>query len=142
MKNVVIAVIAVGLVACGGHQQQPDTTPTTTNTNTAPPPDDSADMLSPEKMDEVQHDLQRKEMIVSECLASAMEAGEVKHGTHGKVVLEIVIENGRATSVKIQRTDIENKGITDCVIKHVTDIAFPQMKHRYETSYTYAMEAN
>jgi uncharacterized UPF0146 family protein len=81
-------------------------------------------------------------MIVSHCLAAAMEAGEVKKGTHGKVALEITIDGGKATSVKIIHTDIQAKSVTDCVIKHVEDIAFPEMKKSYETSYTYAMEAN
>ena len=111
-----------------------DTTPT--------PHDNSGDMVPPEKMDEVRHNLDRKQMIVSHCLASAMEAGDVKKGTHGKVALEITISGGKATNVKVIHSDIEAKAVTDCVIKHVQDISFPEMPKQYETSYTYAMEAN
>jgi hypothetical protein len=140
-KHVLLAVLM--LAGCGGHKHA-DTTPTD-DTDTTPPTTTSGDpgvMISPEKMDEVQRDLQRKGMIVSQCLASAMDSGEVKKNTHGQITLEIVIESGRATSVKVMRTNIDVKSVQDCVIGHVNDIAFPQMVKRYETSYTYAMEAN
>jgi hypothetical protein len=139
-KHVLLVVLA--LAACGGHKQAA-TTPTGP---TGPAPDDKAApasaMISPEKMDEVQRDLRRKGMIVSQCLAEAMDNGEVKKNTHGEVTLEIVITNGRASNVKIMRTNIDNQHVTDCVIGHVNDIAFPEMPKPYETSYTYAMEAN
>lgn len=139
-----LALIACVLAGCGGHKPA-DTTPTetTTTSDTPPPPDTSGNMIAPEKMDEVQQDLGRKQMIVSHCLATAMEAGEVKRGAHGKVALEIVIDpSGKVDSAKVIKTDIDAKSVTDCVIKHVEDIAFPELPKRYETSYTYAMEAN
>ena len=136
-----LALIAV-LAACGGGKKA-DTTPTASNTTDQQPVEDgSSEMLSPEKMEEVQHDLDRKNMIVSHCLATAVEQGEAKKSAKGKVALEIVIEDGKATSVKVIKTDFDAKSITDCVIGHVQTIEFPQMKHRYETSHTYAMEAN
>lgn len=131
------------LAACGGHKPAPQgpTGPA------SPAPDDTAAaptgvMISPEKMDEVQRDLRRKGMIVSQCLAEAMDNGEVKKNTHGQVTLEIVITSGRASSVKVMKTNIDDHKVTDCVIGHVNDIAFPEMPKPYETSYTYAMEAN
>ena len=137
-----IAMLACLLVACGGKKQE-DTTPTNDMINTTPEAHEGgADMVPPEKMDEVKHDLDRKQMIVSRCLSAAMEAGEVKKGTHGKVGLEITITGNKASNVKIIHSDIEQKSVTDCVIKHVQDIEFPQMSKPYETSYTYAMEAN
>ncbi len=141
MKKIVL--LAAVMIACGGKKQS-DTTPESNMADTTPPPHDSSgDMVDPQKMEEVRHDLDRKQMIVSHCLATAMEAGEVKKGTHGRVTLEIAISaSGHADNVKIIRTDIEAKSVTDCVIKHVEDIAFPEMNKQYETSYTYAMEAN
>jgi hypothetical protein len=110
--------------------------------DTGDPTDRSGNMISPDKMDEVKTELNRKNMIVSHCLATAMEAKEVPRGAHGKIALEIVITGGKATSVKVIRSDIEAKTVQDCVIKHVQGIAFPQMNQTYETSHTYAMEAN
>ena len=136
-----LLLIAV-LAACGGNKQA-DTTPMSNSSDDRPvAQDQSGEMLSPEKMEEVQHDLDRKNMIVSRCLASAVEAGEAKKTAKGKVALEIVIDDGKATSVKVIKSDFEAKSINDCVVGHVQTIEFPQMKHRYETSHTYAMEAN
>jgi hypothetical protein len=144
MKSVLAVVLIVA--ACGGKQKtsgddtgasvlgQPDT---------GDPTDRSGNMISPEKMDEVTQDLKRKQMIVSRCMSTAQEAGEVKKGTHGKVTFEIVIDtSGKATSVKVAKTDIQNEGVLGCAKKHVEDISFPQLPKQYETSFTYAMEAN
>jgi hypothetical protein len=133
--------------ACGGKQQtSPDMTSTSpAQDENSPPPaqDESANMIPPEKMDEVQQELKRKEMIVSHCLASSMELGEVPRGTHGHVRFEIKIgTDGHATDVSVDRTDIQAKSVIECAKKHVMDTAFPTLPHPYETSYMFAMEAN
>jgi hypothetical protein len=105
--------------------------------------DRSGNMIPPEKMDEVNRDLNRKGTIISHCLATAMENKEVSKGAHGKIILEIVIDpSGHASSVKVNRSDIEAQSVQDCVIKHVQEIVFPQLPKQYETSHTYSMEAN
>jgi hypothetical protein len=140
--------ILVVAAACGGGTKQPDTTP--------PPQDDdsqgqgsggsvggnSGGMVSPDKMDEAERDLNRKSMIMSQCLASAMESGDLKRGSHGKVALEIVVTGTRASSVKVIKSDFQVQAVNDCVVKHVQEIEFPRMDKPYETSHTYAMEAN
>jgi hypothetical protein len=104
--------------------------------------DTSGSMISPDKMDETERDLNRKSMVMSQCLAEAMENGDAKRGAHGKVALEIVIDNGKASSIKVIKSDFQSQAINDCVIKHVREIEFPHMVKPYETSHTYAMEAN
>ena len=99
-------------------------------------------MMPPDKMDEAERALDRKSMIMSQCLAAAMENGDVKRGSHGKVALEIVVNNGKASSVKVIKSDFQVQSVNDCVIKHVQEIEFPAMIKPYETSHTYAMEAN
>jgi hypothetical protein len=143
VKNMALVLVVVGIVACGGHKKV-DTTPTggdetpVTNTNT-----DNTAMNSPEKMEEVNNALKRKQMIISRCLASAMENKEVPKNTRGKVTLEIVIApGGKASSVKVVKSDIQAQTVLDCVVKHVSDVSFPEFDKPYETSYTYAMEAN
>lgn len=137
----------IALAACGGKQKPTDTGPSGPSVlgvgDSGDPTDHSGGMIPPEKMDEVSQDLARKQMIISQCYARAMEQGEVKHGSHGKVTFEIVISpEGRASSIKVDKTDITDEGVIDCAKKHVQDIEFPQLPKRYETSYTYAMEAN
>ena len=141
MKNVLF--LAALLSGC--HHKQADTTeepsgPTVDNT---PHPTSGGDIIPPEKMDEVQTDLGRRQMIVSRCLANAMEAGDVPRGTHGHITFEIRIgTGGSAESVKVAKTDIQAKSVLDCATKHVQDTGFPTLPKAYETSYTYAMEAN
>jgi hypothetical protein len=142
-KNVLMMVLVVA--ACGGKQKTGDDTSGSVlgQQDTGDPTDRSGNMISPEKMDEVTQDLKRKEMIVSRCMSAAQETGDVKKGTRGRVTFEIVIDtSGKATSVKVAKTDIQNEGVLGCAKKHVEDISFPQLPKQYETSFTFAMEAN
>ena len=145
MKNALLSLLVVA--ACGGNKKQADQDTTGPSVvgmqDTGDSTDRSGTMIPPEKMDEVTQDLRRKQMIISQCYARAMEDGQVKRGSHGKVTFEIVISTeGKATSVKVDKTDIQEQGVLDCAKKHVEDIEFPQLPKQYETSYTFAMEAN
>jgi hypothetical protein len=144
MRYVLLATL---LVACGGKQTTDDTEPTGPSVmgqqDTGDSTDRSGAMIPPDKMDEVSQDLDRRRDTVSRCLAQAMDNREVKRGTHGKVTFEIVIgTSGHTESVKLDKTDIQDKGVVDCATKIVQETAFPELPHRYETSYTFAMEAN
>ena len=44
--------------------------------------------------------------------------------------------------MQVIKTNIESKTVTDCATKHVQETGFPTLPASYETSYTYAMEAN
>ncbi len=144
MKHVLIAGLAFGLFGC--HHDKADTEthgPMVDNSEHLTPGGGEGAMIPPEKMDEVNTDLGRREMIVSRCLAIAMENQEVKKGTHGHITFEIRIgTGGKAESVKVIKTDIEAKSVTDCATKHVQETGFPTLPQPYETSYTFAMEAN
>ena len=146
MKNALL-LLAV-LAACGGKQKTGDDEsggPSVVGMqDTGDSTDRSGNMIPPEKMDEVTQALKRKAMTITTCLSHAMEAGEVKKGKRGKIALEIVIStSGSAESVKIIKSDFdEAPNINDCVVKHVKEIAFPQLPKQYETSYSYPMEAN
>jgi hypothetical protein len=79
---------------------------------------------------------------VSRCLAIEVDAKELPRNSAGKITLEIVISpSGRADAVKVVRTTLESKMLSDCVIHHVQEIQFPQLPKPYETSYTYGFEA-
>ena len=146
MKRLMILAVVLG---CGGHKTA-DTTQGEENTpsvagmqSTGDSTDHSGAMIPPDKMDEVQNDLKRKSMVVSRCLADAVEAGDVKKNTHGKITLEFVVSTGgKAENIKVVKSDIDAQSVQDCTKKHVAEIEFPQLPHPYETSYTYAMEAD
>jgi hypothetical protein len=134
--------LLAALVACGGHKKQ-DTTPPPDPNDHPTHVDNGGNMIPPEKMDEVNQDLKRRNDLVSRCLANAMEAGEVKRGTHGHIAFEITVgTSGHATDVKVIKSDIDAKSVLDCATKHVQDTGFPELPKPYETSYTYAVEAN
>jgi hypothetical protein len=140
------ALLLAVLVACGGHKSQPQdpTGPSVLGVqDQGDPTDRSGNMIPPEKMDEIQNDLKRKQQIISRCLADAVEAGEAKKNTHGKVVVELVVStSGKAQNVKVVKSDFTAQSVNDCTKKHVEDIEFPQIPKQYETSFTYAMEAD
>ena len=143
MRSVLLLAV---LVACGGHKSQPQdpSGPSVLGVQDQGDPNDhSGNMIPPEKMDEIQQDLKRKEMIISRCLAEAVEAGDAKKNTHGKVVVELVVSpSGKAQNVKVVKSDFTAQSVNECTVKHVEDIEFPQIPRKYETSYTYAMEAD
>jgi len=139
------SVLLISALMFGCHHKPADTTEPTgpqvdnTEHHTA----GGTDMIPPEKMDEIQTNLGRRNMIVSRCLAIAMENKEVPRGTHGHITFEIKIgTNGSAESVKVIKTDIEPKSVLDCAAKHVQETGFPTLPRSTETSYTYVMEAN
>jgi hypothetical protein len=114
-----------------------------TQATTGDPTDRSGEMVSPEKMDEVNSLLSRKQMIISRCLSTAVEAGEAPKGSRGKIVLAISISPaGKASSVEVVKTSFTAKSVEGCVKRHVEEITFPTMPKQYDTSFTYAMEAN
>jgi hypothetical protein len=113
------------------------------NMSTGDPTDRSGEQIDPMKMDEVITLLDRKRMIVSRCLSTAVEAGNAPKNSRGKITLAIKIGgDGKATSVEVIKASIESKEVQGCVKRKVEDISFPVMNKPYETSYTYAMETN
>jgi hypothetical protein len=144
MKKILLLAI---LAACGGHKSSGPTEPSGPSVmgveDKGDPTDRSGAMIPPEKMDEIQNDLKRKQMIISRCLAEAVEAGEAKKNTHGKVTVELVVStSGKAENVKVVKSDIPAQSVLDCTKKHVESIEFPQIPKQFETSFTYAMEAD
>jgi hypothetical protein len=145
--NRVVLLVVLAAVACGGKQKKDADDVSTplidTQASSGDSTDHSANMVPPEKMDEINRLLARKQMIISRCLADAVDAGEAKKGTHAKVTLEISIDpSGQASKVNVLKSTTELQSIQSCVVEHVKSIAFPTLPKQYETSYTYAMEAN
>ncbi len=145
MKNMLL--VAVLVAACGGKNksdaEEGGGATIDTQATTGDPTDRSGSMVSPETMDEIASLLQRKQMIVSRCLSTAVEAGELPKGARGKVTLAIAIApSGKADKVEVIKSTIDNKTVQGCVKRHVEEITFPTVPKVYETSHTYAMEAN
>jgi hypothetical protein len=139
------AILAAALAACGGHKPAAETAEAEPMERSSGPINDSdsaTTMVPPEKMDEINNLLARKQQIVSRCLATAVDAGELPKNARGRITLEIVISPaGRADSIKVVKKTLESKSIEDCVIAHVRQIQFPDLPKPYPTSYTYAFEA-
>ena len=148
MTNKFLLLVVLAAAACGSkNKNNVDNSggggsidPNATSGDTT---DRSHEQVDPVKMDEVNQLLDRKRMIVSRCLSQAVEAGNAPKNARGKITLEIKIgSDGKATSVEVIKTSIESKEVQGCVKRKVEEITFPQFAKQYDTSYTYAMEAN
>lgn len=126
------------LVACGGHKAS-DTTVDPGRTGGG----SDGDIIPPEKMDEVDQSLRRRSTQISHCLAVAINGGEVKRGTRGRITYAIRIgTDGHAASVSVVKSEIETQSVVDCATTLVKDTSFPTLPKSYETSFTYGLDAN
>jgi hypothetical protein len=144
MKKMLFLVVLAA--ACGGKNKkdaEEGGATIDTQATSGDPTDRSGEQVPAETMDEIASLLNRKQMIVSRCLATAVEAGEAPKGARGKVTLEIAISpSGKAEKVEVVKSTIESKTVQGCVKRHVEEITFPTVPKVYQTSHTYAMEAN
>ncbi len=145
VKQGIAVAMFVGLVAaCGGKKASTTPAEDTGGPGGVEPGanDNEANMVSPEKMDEITRLLDRKRQIVSRCLSIAVDNKEVPKNSHGKITLAITIEpSGKASEIKVVNATIESKSLAECVIGHVREIQFPVLPKPYPTSYSYAFEA-
>ena len=142
--KLILAVVVV-VAACGGKNKGAEEGGATIDTQatTGDPTDRSGEQVPSETMDEINQMLQRKQMIVSRCLSVAVEAGEAPKGTHAKITLAISITtSGSVSKVDVIKSTIDLQSVQSCVKQHVQQIAFPTVPKQYDTSWTYAMEAN
>jgi hypothetical protein len=145
VKQLLIAVVI--LAGCGGKKAA--TTPVDDTSDDEQAAADQkqdaaeANMVPPEKMDEIVRMLERKERIMARCLADAVETGDLPKGSRGKITLEIVISpSGSPDQVKVIGSSLQSEKLNDCVIGHVKSIQFPQLPKTYPTSHSYRFEAN
>ena len=144
VKQLLIA--AVVLAGCGGKKGTTTPVDDTNNDQTAADQQqDSAEanMVPPEKMEEIVRMLDRKERIMARCLADAVDTKELPKNSRGKITLEIVISpSGSPDQVKVIASTLESESLKACVIGHVKTIQFPTLPKPYPTSHTYRFEAN
>lgn len=143
MGKMMVCVAAL-LVACGGGKKAETTTTTDEAHTPAGPATEQVDdgMVPPEKMEEITRMLERKQRIMSRCLADAVDSKELPKNSRGKITLEIVIApSGEPTTIKVINATIESEKLNACVIGHVKSIRFPELPKAYPTSYTYGFEA-
>lgn len=143
VKQLMIAVVLLG--ACGGKKQEA-TTPDEGSGGLGErtyenQPTNDDNMIPPEKAEEIQNLLQRKERIMSRCLADAVDAKELPKNSRGKITLDIKVGTSGSADVKVLSTTLESPKLTECVIGHVKSIVFPNIPNPYPTSYTYGFEA-
>lgn len=100
------------------------------------------DVVGPETMDEIRRSLDRKRNVVARCLAPAIDAGELPKNARGRMTLGFVISTaGRATDLKVIKSSLDSKVLTDCVLERVREIEFPTVPDPLPWSYTYGFEA-
>ncbi|HEY5922179.1 MAG TPA: AgmX/PglI C-terminal domain-containing protein [Kofleriaceae bacterium] len=144
MKKLLVLVV-LAAAACGGKNKDAEEGGATIDTQatTGDPTDRSGEQVGPEKMDEINNLLGRKQMIISRCLSVAVEAGEAPKGVKAKVTVALSIApSGSVSKVDVIKSTIDLQSVQSCVKGHVQAITFPNVPKTYDTSFTYAMEAN
>ncbi|MDX2086710.1 MAG: AgmX/PglI C-terminal domain-containing protein [Kofleriaceae bacterium] len=137
-----IAVVALAS-ACGGGKK-PATTPMEGSGNEMNETQvaGGGEQVTPEQIEEITKLLDRRQRIVSRCLADAVDSKELPRNARGKVTVELTVStSGKVSSVKIIKNTLESERISECVMGHVRDIQFPELPSEFPTSYTYAFEA-
>lgn len=144
-----LGIVAAVLIACGGKGKRAPAAPDETGDSAldtggrTDEPDGEGTMVMPEQADEIRNLLDRKRPAVSRCLGIAIDNKDLPKSSRGKITLGIEITpSGRPSSVKVLKATIESEPLTECVLKKVREIQFPQIPTTYETTYTYAFEAN
>jgi hypothetical protein len=145
MKRLLLC--AVLIAACGGGKKGGDTTPTGGGEEQDAVDNSSNDpgvtMVTPETMDEIQRMFERKRPAVSRCLSMVIDNKDLPKGSRGKITLGLTIQpDGIPGDIKVIKASFESAPLTECVIGKVKEIQFPTVPGPYETSYTYAFEAN
>lgn len=147
MKNLLLLVV-LAAAACGSKnknntEEGGGAGTIDPNATTGDTTDRSGEQIDPVKMDEVNQLLDRKRMIVSRCLSTAVENGNAPKNAHGKITLSIKIAtSGKPSSVEVIKSSIESPEVQGCAKRKVEEMTFPQMSQPFETSYTFAMETN
>jgi hypothetical protein len=140
--------LLIAVVLAGCHHKQASTDDGEEHTapvgkGDGPVYTDDKNQIPPEKMDEVQRLLGRREEAVSRCLAMVIDNKDLPRNSHGKVTVSLTVTtDGKASDVKIDSSTIDSKPLHDCVLKKVGETAFPQVSRPFQTSYTYAFEAS
>lgn len=139
----IAAVVAVLCGACGGGEKKEDTLPDDEGGGEVVADDTSGgDMIPPERMDAIQHELDRKRGVATRCLTEAIDAGEADKNARGKITVEFVITTtGQARDVQVIKSTIDSKMVDECVADVVRKIDFGSLSKDLEWSYTYAFEA-
>lgn len=143
-KQIASMIVVAALAACGGGKQAA-TTPTEEPGGAdpdAPQVVGDPEQVTLEQMDEITRLLDRRQRIVSRCLADAVDSKELPKNARGRITIALTINtSGRADVVKVIKNSLESERIAECVIGHVKDIQFSPLPKPYPTSYTYGFEA-
>lgn len=141
-----ILVCAVLAAACGGNKPPPEQ-PSVERIGAGGEMHDDrvggeGNMIAPEKMDEIKRLLDRKQNIVSHCLAISIDNKDLPKNSRGKLTVEFSISaDGHSSGHKVIAKTLESAALESCVIGHVKEIGFPAIQHSIQYSYTYAFEA-
>jgi hypothetical protein len=146
VKLAMLMAAAVGVMACGGKGKSEDTGPDegVAEEEGGMSEEDpcAGGMCPPEKLEQIQNELDRKRGVATRCLTDAVDAGEADKNARGKIVVEFVIQrNGQARDVQIVKSSIKSQVLEACVIDLVSRIGFPDIPKDLDWSYTFAFEA-
>jgi hypothetical protein len=125
---------AVLLAACGGG------TPKGTTAAEDPVEHGPSDqMASPEKIEDIQRSFRARRSIVSRCYGEASLAGKLtRPRAKGRVtVLSRISTAGRATSVKVTDSTLNEPAVEECLTQQIMSWEIPKPDVDLDFSFTY-----
>ena len=131
------------LAGCGGAPKRIDDG-TSGGGEEAEPDDEGggdADMIPPEKLDEVNAVFVRKEDVVARCYAKALESKAIDMNKKGYVTVGLrVSPGGKPTNVRVLESTLSSDAVEGCIVDTMSGWSFPKLPTHLDTSYTYKFE--
>lgn len=145
LLSLFVSGLVSSLVACGGGGGKPAGDSTTPSNSSSESSEDvsggDGTVVSSETMDEIRRALDRKRNAVARCLSPAVDAGELPKNARGRMTLGFVISpSGKAGELKVVKSNLDSKLLTDCVFERISEIEFPTVAEALPWSYTYGFE--
>ena len=142
MRALWMILVLAGAFACGGSEAKP-TGPVAGQGADEADDQGSGDeaMIPPEKFDEIKRTFDRKQIQISRCFVSGVDAGEIEKSEKGVVTVGTVITtSGKASKVRVVETSFKSATLEKCVKETVEGWQFTTLPRELEYSYQYRLE--
>jgi hypothetical protein len=140
MRRVILWTAALVMAACASETGSRRTTSAAPSEGAGEASGGDADAIPPEKLEEIQDTLRRKQQEISHCWTD--EATRTKNRSlEVEIMLKLTIgPQGRATNVGVVKDTIKSNDFEQCVVEMVKSFDFPVIPTAKELTWSYAFK--